>query len=137
MFECANQTGAVLNGSARGARRVAGYGLAYLLFFASIFSAAHTVHERGTPLDPLHRVICSVAEEGTSTPQVPASHGPDKDFSCCTIGFAPHAVLPPSSAGFNAPTHFVFLSKILPAYETQVGYPLSAPGMSRAPPFMV
>ncbi len=134
MFECANQTGAVLNGSARGARRVAGYCLAYLLFFAAIFSAAHTVHATGAPLDPLHAVICSVGEEGAS-PQAPVSHGPDKDFSCCTIGFAPHAVLPPSSAGFHAPTHFVFLSKILPAYETQVGYPLSAPGMSRAPPF--
>jgi len=136
MFESANQTGAVLNGSARGARRVAGYGLAYLLFFASIFSAAHTVHERGMPLDSLHAVICSVGEEGAS-PQAPVSHGPDKDFSCCMLGFGPQAVLPPSSAGFHAPTHFVFLSKILPAYETREGYPLSAPGMSRAPPFMV
>ncbi|MEI6572715.1 MAG: hypothetical protein WCO61_04125 [Alphaproteobacteria bacterium] len=125
----------MLNGSARGARRAAGYCLAYLLFFAAIFSAAHTVHTTGAPLDPLHATICSVGDEGASTPQAPASHGPDKDFSCCTLGFGPQAVLPPVSADFDAPTHFVFHSKILPAYGTEEGYPLSAPGMSRAPPF--
>ena len=136
MLENVNDRGVGLNGSLRGARRAAGYCLAYLLFFASIFSAAHTVHAQGAPLDPLHAVICSVGEAGASTPQAPISHGPDKDFSCCTMGFAPHAVLPPSGSGINAPTYFVFLLKTLPTYETEEGYPLSAPGMSRAPPFM-
>jgi len=135
MLERINDRGIVLNGSLRGARRAVGYCLVYLLFFATIFSAAHTVHVTGALLDPLHAVICSVGEEGASTPQAPASHGPDKDFSCCTLGFGPQAVLPPSDADYNAPIHFVFLSKILPAYETEEGYPLSAPGMSRAPPF--
>ncbi|MEN9754964.1 MAG: hypothetical protein RLZ07_1346 [Pseudomonadota bacterium] len=137
MIERVDRIGAVLNGCPSKGRRVAGYFLAYFLFFASIFSAAHTVHAKGAPLDLLHAVICSVGEEGASTPQMPASQGPDKDLSCCTMGFGPQAVLPPSSSGFNAPTHFAFISKILPAYETQEGYPLSAPGMSRAPPFMV
>jgi len=135
MLERLNDRGVVMNGSARGARQVAGICLAYLLFFASIFSAVHTVHAKGVLLDPLHATICSVGDEGASSPQAPTSHGPDKDFSCCTMGFGPQAVLPPSGADFNAPAQFAFLLKIFPGYETQDGYPLSAPGMSRAPPF--
>jgi len=137
MLKRVDRIGAVLNGGLFTARRVAGFGLAYLLFFASIVSVAHIAHAKGASFDPFHAIICSAGEEGASAPQMPASHGPDQDFSCCTLGFVPHAVLSSSGFGFFAPTPFALNTKIFPVYQTQEGYPLSAPGMSRAPPFMV
>lgn len=136
MLKRANRLGAVLNGDPRGARRVVGFVLAYLLFFVSIFSAAHSGHSNGASLDPLHTIVCAVDNESASTPLTPYPHGPDKDFSCCVMGFAPLAVLAPSGAAFIAPTNFEVVSKILPIFETQESFPLSAKGTPRAPPFV-
>lgn len=128
--------GAMLNGNPHGARRVAGFGLAYLLFFASIFSAAHSGHAKGLSFDPLHAIVCAVDNEKDSTPLRPPPQGPDNDLSCCVMGFAPNAVLAPSGLAFIAPTNFEVVSKILPIFETQEGFPLSAKGTPRAPPFV-
>ena len=135
MLKRVDRIWAVLNGGFFSWRRLAGFGLAYLLFFASIVSVAHTAHAKGASLDPFHAIICSDGGGETSAPQLPASHGPDQDFSCCTLGFVPHALLPASGFGFVAPPLFTLNSNIFPAFQTREGYPRSAPGMSRAPPF--
>lgn len=137
MVERMNRVRAKLNGGPPRARRWAEFGLAYLLFFAAIFSAAHEGHAKGAALDPLHAIVCAVDNQAASTPLTPASAGPDQDFSCCTLGFAPLAVLSSNNAAPVAPWIFASFAKIRPPYETQEGFPVAAPGMSRAPPFVV
>ena len=108
--------------------------LAYLLFFSAVLAGAHAppafAHEDAS----LHQVLCGT---DAGADQTPIRDHDGNEFTCCVPALS--AVLSlPSLYAKRVDNEPALLDRLLPAsYNPVAGYPLSAPGMLRAPPVAV
>ena len=115
-------------------RRLQALCLAYLLSFSAVLAGAHALPAFAHEDASLHQILCGTDEGAGQTP----IHDHDgNEFTCCVPALS--AVLPlPSLYAKRVDNEPALLDRLLPAsYNPVAGYPLSAPGMLRAPPVAV
>jgi hypothetical protein len=114
-------------------RRLQALCLAYLLFFSAVLAGAHALPAFAHEDASLHQILCGTDAGADQTP----IHDHDgNEFTCCVPALS--AVLPlPSFHAERIDVEPATLNAWLPASHNPVaGYPLSAPGMLRAPPLV-
>ena len=133
MLKRADPFGDVMARRSAWGRGVIALGLAYLLCFLAILSAAHGVAHSSS--DPFHAAFCSDHADGSSSPD--HSDGHDHDLSCCLAGGSAVAVLPQEEHGAVARFDYVLEQIAFASIDNRDAYPVSAPRNSRAPPSKV
>lgn len=114
-------------------RRLQALCLAYLLFFSAVLAGAHALPAFAHEDSSLHQILCGTDAGADQTP----IHDHDgNEFTCCVPALS--AVLPlPTLYAKRVDHEPALLDRSLPASHNPVaGYPLSAPGMLRAPPLV-
>ena len=116
-------------------RRLQALCLAYGLFFSAVLAGAHALPAFGDQDAISHPIICTTSSAADDAPDRTPIHDHDERESLCCV--------PALSADLSRPSFDAVRINSLSAplnswlrtiHDPIAGYPLSAPGMLRAPP---
>jgi len=115
-------------------RRLLALCLAYGLFFSAVLAGAHALPAFQGMDTSLHQMVCGTDPAPDQTPNHDHS---DSGSTCCVPALSVILSLPTFYSERIDAESLHLNSWLRASHDPVAGYPLSAPGMLRAPPLMV